>query len=437
MPLVRSFTILLLSAFCAVCSAQNADSLCLAMMTSGDGLSLQRLIMEQDNGGQNTQQGAMSKEVTALCKAYVRGCMGDARRAASDMRRALKRGAPLLDEPLMSRLTFGMALQQQRAGKHRKAAKTLRRYLSDRDSFAMRATFEQYEQLFRAYASRRMWRLNRHDAMVPFRLDSVGQRESRSVAVLIPAEVNGRKADFMLDTGATLNVVSRGVADSLNLEPLGVSVSFDGMGKNSGSLALAKRISMGNLVIENVPFCVIANPPSSAAHLHAILGQPLLEALGVVQLDFQRKQLISSADDRQDNVSKASYEANLSCGFADNGLRVEAWHHGRAFGVIPDTGATHSALSTADAPAQRDYIVSNYPSREVVFVGWGGQRTGREYLYPQYDVKIGATVVSLPMMYVFDGADYDSRLGMDFFSRCERVTFYMRYPMSLRVISRK
>ena len=112
MPLVRSFTILLLSAFCAVCSAQNADSLCLAMMASGDGLSLRRLIMEQDNGGQNTQQGAMSKEVTALCKAYVRGCMGDARRAASDMRRALKRGAPLLDEPLMSRLTFGMALQQ-------------------------------------------------------------------------------------------------------------------------------------------------------------------------------------------------------------------------------------------------------------------------------------------------------------------------------------
>jgi hypothetical protein len=171
------------------------------MMASGDGLSLRRLVMEQDNGGQNTRQGAMSKEVTALCKAYVRGCMGDARRAASDMRRALKRGAPLLNEPLMSRLTFGMALQQHRAGKHRKAAKTLRRYLSERDSFAMRATFEQYEQLFRAYASRRMWRLNRHDALVPFRLDSVGQRESRSVAVLIPAEVNGRKADFMLDTG--------------------------------------------------------------------------------------------------------------------------------------------------------------------------------------------------------------------------------------------
>lgn len=436
MQIVRSFAVLLLSAFCAVCSAQNADSLCLAMMDRGDGLSLRRLVLEQDNGGLNARHGSMSKEMTALCKAYVRGCMGDARRAARDMRRALKRGAPLLDEPLMSRLTFGVALQQHRAGKHHKAAKTLQRYLSQHGSFAMRATFEQYEQLFRAYASRRLWRLNRHDALVSFRLDSVGQGESRSVAVCIPAEVNGRKTDFMFDTGATLNVVSRAVADSLKLEPLGVPVSFDGMGKNSGSLALAKRVLLGNLVIENVPFCVMAEPPS-AAHLHAILGQPLLESLGIVQMDFRRNMLISSADDRQRDISEASYDVNLSCGFADNGLQVEAWHHGRAFGVIPDTGATHSALSTTDAPAQRDFIVTNYPSREVVFVGWGGQCTGREYLYPQYDVKIGPTVVSLPMMYVFDGADYDSRLGMDFFSRCERVTFCMRYPMALRVISRK
>ena len=52
------------------------------------------------------------------------------------------------------------------------------------------------------------WKNMKHRVVIPFRLDSVGYAADRSVAIMLPAAVNGKAADFMLDTGAGINVVS-------------------------------------------------------------------------------------------------------------------------------------------------------------------------------------------------------------------------------------
>ena len=405
-------------------SAQTADDRALMLMREGDGLVLNRLL--------TVRADSLSEGVRAMGEAFVRGCLGDAKQGAKLMKRALRRYQGLLNEALVARLTFGMALQQHRNGRDRKAAKTLSRYAEKHGSFAMRPTFERYGQLFRACRPYRKVRMNTREAVVPFRIDSVGPQNARSVAVRIPAIVNGVAVDMMLDTGATLNILSQGMAEQLGMDMIDAEVFLDGMGENRGRMAVAKLLRMGNLEMRNVLFCVMDNDHevgshAETAHLNAILGLPLLELLGCVQLDFRSKTLRSATDMPLD-------EANMSCGFAENGLQVEVRHHENRLSLIPDMGATHSAVGIRSFAIQPDYITRNYPNREVVFVGWGGSVSGKEYLYPQFDVVVGSTVVSLPQLSILEGTDYDSRLGMDFFTRCERVTFRLRYPAGLCVI---
>ena len=436
----RTIVALLLLLVFLPSTAQNADRQALSLMAEGQPFALRKLLDQQGD--------SLSKGAKALAEAYVKGCLGDASHAARDMRRALKKHTALIDPQLAQQLTFGTALQYHRAGKDRKAARTLAKYrqrlsmdsVHDSVSSGWQRTFHNYEQLYSICRKHRQEVLCPGEASVPFRMDSVGAKDARSVAIRILSVVNGRQATFMLDTGSSLNVVSRVMADSLRLQMLGVSVFFDGMGENCGQMALAKLVSMGNIVIRNVLFCVIDSPidsnssDESTAHLNAILGWPLLEAFGEVQLDFLTHVIKATARKTMKTTKNTDEMVNLCYGFSDNGVLVEVFHHGQPVRLIPDTGATHSVLSTADAPAQRDYIMSSFTSREVELVGWGGRKTGREYLYPQYDVAVGKVVVSLPVMSVFDGSDYDSRLGMDFFSRCERVLFRLSAPMRMSVI---
>lgn len=410
----------------AAAGAQTVDERALLLMRGSDGLSLSRLLIEHKD--------SLSEGVLAAGNAFVRGCQGDAKQAAKLMRRALKKYSDSFDGPLTAQLTFGVALQQHRCGRDRQAVKTLQRFLQTHDSFAMKTLFQQYERLFGASrAYRQKWK-GALDASIPFRLDSVGPPEARSVAVMLRPVVNGQAVDMMLDTGATMHVVSRSVAEQLGLQLTDISIFLDGMGENCGWLAIAKTLRIGNVEARNVPFCVlddtaIADDLAETAHQKTIIGLPLLQQRGCVQFDFKSQTMHASADETID-------ERNLSCGFSDNGLLLEVRHHGNRLQLIPDMGATHSAVNARQLTGQQHYLTDYLPHREVEFVGWGGRTAGREYVYPQFDMAVGRTVVTLPQMSVLEGGDYESRLGMDFFSRCERVTIRLTYPAGLSVMPR-
>ena len=206
------------------------------------------------------------------------------------------------------------------------------------------------------------------------------------------------------------------------------------MGENCGWLAIAKTLRIGNVEARNVPFCVLddtalADDLAETAHQKSIIGLPLLQQWGCVQFDFKSQTMHASADETID-------ERNLSCGFSDNGLLLEVRHHANRLQLIPDMGATHSAVNARQLTGQQHYLTDYLPHREVEFVGWGGRTAGREYVYPQFDMAVGRTVVTLPQMSVLEGGDYENRLGMDFFSRCERVTIRLTYPAGLSVMPR-
>jgi hypothetical protein len=107
----------------------------------------------------------------------------------------------------------------------------------------------------------------------------------------IPLTVNGKAADFILDTGASLSVISESRARAL-----GITIHDDafGMSDITGKrlachAGTASELAAGGFRLRNVPFCVlpdnqpgfVADPESSPA----ILGLPVMMAWGTLRWD--------------------------------------------------------------------------------------------------------------------------------------------------------
>ena len=69
---------------------------------------------------------------------------------------------------------------------------------------------------------------DRYDVDMHFYLDSVGQPGSRGVALRLPGTLNGRRATFTLDTGASVSVVSPRLLDRYGLHPTADSTLVEG-----------------------------------------------------------------------------------------------------------------------------------------------------------------------------------------------------------------
>lgn len=280
------------------------------------------------------------------------------------------------------------------------------------------------------------WKNMKHRVVIPFRLDSVGYAADRSVAIMLPAAVNGKAADFMLDTGAGINVVSPAMAARLHLRISSDKAMIEGNGVTSGSRAIADTLRIGNLTLRNVEFYVaemLSGDDSIDAYLHhleAIIGLPLIERLQACEIDFTTHEIISLTKD--DTRRNGRGEApNLCFQPGSDILTMEAWHTGEPLHVIPDTGASHSTLG--------NHYLHHHASTMVVdgidsvrYAGYGGVVVGTEYRLPDFEITVGHRYISLPQITVFDGT-YDQRLGMDYFSRLDRMIIDLR-RMQIRVM---
>jgi predicted aspartyl protease len=269
--------------------------------------------------------------------------------------------------------------------------------------------------------------------VIPFRVDSIGAPAYRSVAIIVSAEVNGVKADFTLDTGASVHVVTPEMAEQLGLRMTDDSVSVAGNELTGARRAIARRLKVGNIVMRNVPFYVmaldVAVPDSLQPYtrnLQAILGLPLLKLLKTCDIDFDRHEIRSVKSEKTE-----AEERNLTYDSTLRTLLVEARHTGERMPMLVDTGATHSTLGHDFYAAHCHRLIADGED-SVIYAGYGGMVSGREYRLTDFEINIGHNYTSLPLITVFD-SDYDQRLGMDYFSRFRHVWIDFR-RMTLRVL---
>jgi hypothetical protein len=280
------------------------------------------------------------------------------------------------------------------------------------------------------------------DIDIYFWLDSVGPPRSRSVAMRVGGELGRRRTEFTIDTGASINVLSPQTAERLGLtdgngnrngnsrpgEPRD-SIHVEGMGSTTGRRIVADSLRIGNALFLHVPF-IILDPTTGdertdryLAHLHAILGRPLLEVLGTTTFDFERQRI--TAPRRPKRKQKRTRRSNLS--IDDNCLVLTLPQHNDTLRLMTDFGATHSTLGPDYFMRHKEEITACYPHPDTVYFGGiGGITAVAEYKMSGFLLRIGRTTLSIPSVSVSPSPVYEPRLGLDFFSRLHRVTFDLR-----------
>lgn len=278
------------------------------------------------------------------------------------------------------------------------------------------------------------------DAIIPFRLDSVGRTNSVATTIVMPAIVNGAAQDIVFDSGAGVNVVSNECAQRLGLTLLDASTSATGIGGvQTGKYALAEEIKLGNTTLHNIPFYVftissgIDSVDVYLEHLDMILGIELMNMAQEMQIDFTTREItiphtLSSLQEGE--------QPNLRGGTAETFV-VRAQGNGEELELTLDTGAGHSVLTNKYFTAHKDSIEVNCQSEILRQAGSGGVKIEKSYLLPRFTLSVNGSEHTFKQINVETTEGIinweDGNLGMDFFSSFDKVIFNTR-EMFLRLI---
>lgn len=115
------------------------------------------------------------------------------------------------------------------------------------------------------------------------------------------AEVNGRPANFLVDTGATLTAVSQELADEVGLEPRrgGIPVRIDtANGSIAAQLTTIENLSFGNVRAGGIDAVIVPNMGPTN-----VIGMNVLSRLGSWRVEGQEMILVPKPTDRTADLS--------------------------------------------------------------------------------------------------------------------------------------
>jgi hypothetical protein len=228
----------------------------------------------------------------------------------------------------------------------------------------------------------------------------------------LPIEVNGKQAEWVLDTGMTFSTVTESEAKRLGLQRLdsGGQGSSGHNGKELPvGLAVASDLGIGAAHLRSVVVVVVADNSLNlgSARLHGIVGLPAIRAFSSIAVS-------ANGDIRIHSISpEPQREPNMF--FDGLTLSVEVHHAGHAVSMILDTGGTttylYPTVREALTPEQRAKLSPQ--SRR--FGGIGGSTKIETELVPQLELELPGRTVGLGGVALRkDSNPYsDGLLGMD------------------------
>jgi len=231
--------------------------------------------------------------------------------------------------------------------------------------------------------------------------------------------VNGVRAPWLLDTGANQSVVTRTFAERLGVMPLqGVASVGSGVTGRQSSIRVAVLPTMhvGGAVLTNVVLLVIDDENlrigsgPDAYQINAILGYPILKALGVVT--FTRDEFLAGEAAEANGPGVRMYMRGLT-------PALECEVEGRPLLFTFDTGATSADMSVRYYELFRAQAGS-WKTQNFESAGAGGSIRQTQYIQPRVAMKVGASTVTLNDVAIYPAranAGIDilfGNLGLDF-----------------------
>ena len=265
----------------------------------------------------------------------------------------------------------------------------------------------------------------------------IGSRDAEIV-------VNRVRAPWLLDTGANQSVVSRTFAKRLGVTPLpGAAPVGSGVTGRQSSVqaAVLPTMQVGGATLTNVVLLVIDDESlriGSGRHayqLNAILGYPVLKALGVIT--FTRDEFLAGETAGANGRGMRMYMRGLT-------PAIEGELDGRPLLFTFDTGASSTDLSVRYYETFRAQTGS-WKAETMESGGAGGSSRNERFIQPRLVMTMGTSTVTLkdvPIFPVRMNSAIDvlfGNLGQDFVEGFESVslnfstmTFSLGAPRSSR-----
>lgn len=270
-----------------------------------------------------------------------------------------------------------------------------------------------------------------HDVSIPFTLDTIPGKGKPNYAIMMDARVNNRPVRILFDTGAGVNVVNRSTAKRLGINIFEIDTRVSGVGgETAGQFAIADKLELGDLKMENVPFDVfdISSGVDSIDekylnHLDMILGVKFMGLFDELHIDFANSRLFLPA---KATVITDTESKNL-CGGVHGLYMIEGEINGERVPVCFDTGAGSSILLVDYYERHKEMIENTCESDTLRQAGAGGIKIEKAYKLKNIAIGINGVSFEFPEIMVStrpDGyAGTCANIGMDYFLEFSRIVY--------------
>jgi len=223
--------------------------------------------------------------------------------------------------------------------------------------------------------------------------------------------VEGITKSWILDTGANFSVVTESLARQMGLKLSEGTAQTQGTSgaENRLHTAIIPEIRIGSATVRNVVALVLEDKsltiplPKGKYQIEAILGYPVLSALGQLTFTNDNRVLVGTGGDA---TGAKIYMQEL------NPL-IEYRIAGRDLLLMMDTGASSTSLTARYREAFPDQFIGLTEEAHAV-AGAGGTKKIRAYELPELKIGIGNQTATLKGVFVSAeplGTDFDMLYG--------------------------
>lgn len=242
--------------------------------------------------------------------------------------------------------------------------------------------------------------------------------------IFIPVEVNGKKTEFIFDTGSSSNYVSESFANKHNIRIMEDSVLIAGIGgQGYARIGIADSITIGDIVYYNPVFSVAAPNPEidTIFKVDAVLGLDFMKKIGEFQIIPAKKNIIFC----KNKTKTPAYGKNLMIKF--NQIYAEGVYNNEKIVFLFDTGNSTADLYSSFYKKNKTWVEKVGKKEIASFGGYGGINNIKAFLIPSFRFKIGDKNCTIKNVIVntekknLEQNNENGALGMDFILSCKKV----------------
>ena len=222
------------------------------------------------------------------------------------------------------------------------------------------------------------------DVVIPFEIND---------KMYVSGKINGKKEDFIWDTGAGTNFISPQLAEKYGLKIYENSSSMvvGGTGASvDAKVAIADKLVIGAITFKNVLFHVADFRSGNAiadkilSEMKPFLGLPLMNKLKEIQFDFENNKIIIPK-----NLTPMPFKHSNICFNAAKIIDFQITSEGKPLILNFDTGSNFLALFYPYFQNNKQRIESTGKLDSLRMASIGGVNITKSYVLPNFTYTIG------------------------------------------------